>query len=108
MDLGDVLFRVGTLNADALERSRRLHHETNERFHDVLIRLGLVPERELAAAVARELSLDLVTRDAFPREVALPDTLSARFLRHVKAIPITVDTGRIRLAMVDPVDEDTV
>src|SRR5258707_13780506 len=79
----------------ALERGRRVAAESGQRLDGVLLRLGLVSERQLAEAAASLLGTPVVTPDQYP--AALPDCVAAvsfRFLRDARAIPLS-DIGGV-------------
>ena len=89
----------------SLERARRVANETGQRVDGVLLQLGLVSERQLAEAAASILGTPLVRPDQYPQ--ALPDcvaTVSARFLRDAKAVPLRDVNGVLTVALADPLD----
>jgi len=78
---GAHLVASGKLAAPALERAERLSAESGERLELVLSRLGLIAERDLAAALAGFLDLPLIGAKDFPESAVLDDSFSRRFLR---------------------------
>jgi general secretion pathway protein E len=106
--LGAILLRQGHCDQRTLDRAQRVANESDQRLDAILIQLGLVSERDLAAAYADLLSLPLVSPDRYPAlEPVLPDLLSAAFLRHARAVPLSADAQMIVLAAVDPLDRFT-
>jgi general secretion pathway protein E len=101
------LVQAGALAPESLVRARAVARHGAEPIVLVLPRLGLVSDRELAAAFAAVLGVPTAAADAFPDEPVLPDRLHARFLRHVAALPLAVHGGTLLLAMADPLDEAT-
>ena len=97
----------GALTAESLARARAAAAHGAEPIALVLPRLGLVSERDLAAAFAAVLGLACAGADDFPDEPVLPGRLGARFLRHTAALPLSVQDGRVLLAMADPLDAAT-
>ena len=89
--------------AETLARARLVQSETGERIDSVLTRLGLVSEQAVAEALAGETGLPIVETAAFP-ETALFESLSPRFLRDVKAIPLGDKDGHVEIAFADPLD----
>jgi general secretion pathway protein E len=104
--LAHLLESRGACDARTLERGARVAAESDQRLDRVLIQLGLVSERELAAAYADLLALPVATAARYPNAPVLPDRLASRFLRHARAVPLAVD-GALALAMVDPLDPFT-
>ena len=106
--LGEILVRQGSCDRRTLERARRVAIESDQRLDAVLIQLGLVSERGLAEAYASLLSATIVSPDRYPSaEPVLPDRLSAAFLRHARAVPLTADDGMLALAAADSLDPFT-
>ena len=94
----------GQCDARTVERGRRVAEENGQRLDRVLIQLGLVNERDLAAAFTTLLGLPLAAADAYPADPVLPERLAPRFLRQAKALPMAHEGGTLVLAMADPLD----
>src|ERR1700679_2176737 len=106
--LGEILVRQGNCDHRTLDRARRVALESDQRLDAVLIQLGLVSERGLAAAYAELLSVPIVSPAWYPpMEPVLPDRLSAAFLRHARAMPLAADAETLTLAAADPLDPFT-
>ena len=106
--LGEILLRQGHCAPRTLERARRVAAESDQRLDAVLIQLGLVSERGLAEAYASLLSIPITSADRYPRiDPVLPDRLSAGFLRHARAMPISANEQTLVLAAADPLDRFT-
>ncbi len=102
--LADLLLERGHCDARTLDRARRVGVESGQRLDRVLIQLGLVSERGLADAYAELLGLPVTTPDRYPAEPILPERLTARFLRHGRALPLALEGDTIRVALADPLD----
>jgi general secretion pathway protein E len=94
----------GQCDARTVERARRVAAENGQRLDRVLIQLGLVNERDLAAAFASLLGLPIAGPERYPVDPVAPDQLSARFLRHSRALPVAREADALVLAMADPLD----
>ncbi|WP_428491122.1 GspE/PulE family protein [Rhodopila sp.] len=106
--LGEILLRQGHCAPRTLERARRVATESDQRLDTVLIQLGLVSERGLAEAYASLLSIPITSADRYPRiDPVLPDRLTAGFLRHARALPISANDQTLVLAAADPLDRFT-
>src|SRR5215510_16222859 len=103
-ELGGALVRAGKLDARGLDRALRLRSNGSDSLIELLPRLGLISERDLADAIARHLGLPLVGSRDYPELPILEDKISARFLRAAHVLPLSVDTDRISVAMADPLD----
>lgn len=102
--LGRLLVAQGRLDANSLDRARRLSAEGGGRLDTVLTQLGLISDRVLADCFAELLGLPLADPAAYPQEPILPDRLRAKFLRKARALPVAVDDRTITVAMADPMD----
>ena len=102
--LGDSLVQTGKLDPRGLERAFRLRSSTPESLIELLPRLGLISERDLAEAIAEQLDLPLVGPRDYPDFPVLEDKISARYLRDAHVLPLSVDADGISLAMADPLD----
>jgi general secretion pathway protein E len=101
-ELCEALVRAGKLDAGGLDRAFRLQSNASDGLLELLPRLGLISERDLAEAVARHLGLSLVGQSEYPDVPVLEDKISARFLREAHVLPLSVDADGISLAMADP------
>ena len=70
---GEILIERGKLDRPGLERAKRLQEGQNERLYQLLPKLGLVSEHDMAQALADGLELPLVTSNDIPD---LPDRKS--------------------------------
>jgi len=104
-DLGEALVRAGKLDARGLDRAFRLRSSTPESLIELLPRLGLISERDLAEAVARHLGLALVGPRDYPDLPVLEDKIGARFLRDSHVLPLAAESDELALAMVDPLNQ---
>jgi general secretion pathway protein E len=82
--------------------------ETSQRLDGVLVQLGLVTERGLAETFAALLNLPIVGASRYPVDASLVDnSLSSRFLRQARALPVAVEDDALVVATADPLDEFT-
>ena len=89
---------------ETLARARLVQAETGERLDSVLTRLGMVAEQALAGALSKETGIPIAATSDFPAEPVLPDAVSVRFLRDVKAVPIAANDDQVDVALIDPLD----
>ena len=101
-ELCQALVQAGKLDAGGLDRAFRLQSNASERLLELLPRLGLISERDLAEAIAQHLGLSLVGQRDYPDLPVLDDRISPRFLREAHVLPLSVDSDGIALAMADP------
>jgi len=94
----------GRLGSAALARAQRAAQASGETLPAVLLKLGLLSERDLAAALAELYHLPQVGPEDYPAVALFPDRLSLRFLRQSRVLPLALDETGLHLAMADPGD----
>lgn len=102
--LATYLIDSGRLPAATLDRARRVVVSTSESLPLVLLKLGLLAERDLARSLADIHEMDLVPAADFPQEPLISDAFSVRFLREFRVLPLSLDKDGLVLAMADPGD----
>lgn len=103
-ELGEALVQAGKLDGRGLDRAFRLRANAPEGLIELLPRLGLISERDLAEAIAQYFGLALVTQRDYPEFPVLEDKISARYLRDAHVLPLSVDADGVSLAMADPLN----
>jgi general secretion pathway protein E len=94
----------GRLSEAALDRARRVGDSTGEALPGLLLKLGLLSERDLAEALAHLHGITVVQGEDYPAVALYEDRLSPRFLREARVLPLHVDEQGLHLAMADPGD----
>jgi general secretion pathway protein E len=103
--LGEILIERGRLDAATLERALRLQQESGEKLGALLVTLGVVAQRDVADALAQQLALPLVDATRYPEFPILEETISTRFLRETRTLPLAENDTEVALAMADPTDD---
>ncbi|UHD14207.1 type II secretion system ATPase GspE [Thiocapsa bogorovii] len=94
----------GKLSPGDLARARRLADEAGDPLLPMLVRLGLISERDMAQAMSDVLELPLTDASTFPSEPLREDLFSLRFLKDAKILPVSEDQDSIQVAFADPID----
>ena len=105
--LGEVLVARGVLEPGMLDRALRVQKDSGERLGQLLLQLGMISERDLAAALSEHLAVQLVNPNDYPDSPATDEPLAPEFLRSSCAVPLAVEADGVRVAMTDPADEFT-
>jgi general secretion pathway protein E len=100
----DHLQATGRLGQNDLNRAKRLGEEGTDPLIRMLVRLGLISERDMAEAMAEVLGLKLAESENFPAEPVASETLSLRFLKDSKVLPLREEEDRLEVAFADPTD----
>jgi len=103
--LADLLLARGRVDARALDRALRVKTGNDERLLELLPKLGLVAERDVAEAAAEILKLPLVSPRDYPTLPLYEGKISARFLRDSRVLPLAESDEGVIVAMADPIDE---
>ncbi len=106
---GEILVEAGKLTAENLQRALRVQQEGDpHRTGEILLRLGLLTQRDIAATLAEQLSLPLMLASDYPEMPMLEERVSTRFLKESQVLPIHEDSETLTLAMVDPTHAFTI
>jgi general secretion pathway protein E len=104
----DLLIERRKLDAGGLDRARRAGENGDDHLHTILVKLGLVAERDVAEALAAVLDLQIAAPDDYPGEAVVDENLSPKFLKEARVLPLAETPEGIVLAMADPLDGFTV
>ncbi|MGB5539011.1 MAG: type II secretion system ATPase GspE [Gammaproteobacteria bacterium] len=104
--LCDYLVDAGKLDPANIERACRLQHEQDswEPIGSILIKLGLVSERDVAESLSSQLGLPVAERQSFPAESPLDEQISHKFLKENRTLILEEEDDRLTVAMADPQD----
>ena len=106
--LGTWLVDCGKLRPQALDQALDLPEAQFVEFGDLLARLGLVSERDIAEGLATITGASLVGADEYPALPLYEDRLNVRFLKEVRAVPIADSEEGLVVAMAAPSDRFTI
>jgi len=98
------LLERGKLTAGDLGRARRLADDAGEPLLRMVVRLGLVSERDMAQAMAEVLELPLADPALFPSEPVAEGLFALRFLKDARVLPLADEQGSVRVAVADAAD----
>ena len=105
--LSAALIAMGKLDQRSLDRALRVRSNGGESVLHLLTKLGFVSERDMAEAIANQLSLPLVGPRDYPTQPVLEDLVTNRFLREARVLPLVLEGNDLILAMADPLDHFT-
>jgi len=105
--LGERLIRKGALDPADLEQALEIQKERGDKIGKILVDLGFVAPRDVLSTLAEQLQAPLVSGADFPS--LLPDLprVTPRFMRQFQFVPLEMDESRVRVAMADPLDFET-
>jgi len=94
------------LSASELKKVERVKKTSvAEGIPQLLVKLGLCSEADVADAFVESGQFEKVTSDEYPLETQLPETVSLRFLKNYHVIGLSNTEDNITVAMMDPEDQ---
>ncbi len=105
VDLGELLVEYQKLTDADLQRARRVREGSGEALDTLLVKLGLVSERDMAEALVAQLHLPLVRPGDYPEMPVTNGGISPRFFKESRAIPLFEDEQGLTVAMANPTDD---
>ncbi|WP_207063485.1 GspE/PulE family protein [Motiliproteus sp. SC1-56] len=104
--LGEILVDEGALAEPDLERALRVQVQQSgaERLGGILVKLGLVSERQVVGCLAGQLHVPLASSEQFPDQLFLEDQVSSKFLKDSRALIVGVDERTLNVVMENPGD----
>src|SRR5256885_16468986 len=88
MRLGEMLIERKLITAEDLERALELQKERGEKLGKTLVDLGFIAMRDVLAALSDQLGMPLVSIEGPPATSPETDSLSAKFLRQFRCLPV--------------------
>lgn len=106
-ELARILINRGLLSEADLGRVHQMQTgaAASGQLSQLLVRLGLVSEKNLASALAELYDTSLLTLEELQSPLDLNDRVSIRFLREYSVIPLAERDGELELAMAYPADQ---
>jgi general secretion pathway protein E len=97
------------LSASELKKAERVQKTSlTESLPQLLVKLGLCSELDVADAFVESGHFEKVTPDQYPLEMQLPETVSLRFLKNYHIIGLKHTNDAMTVAMMDPEDQFTI
>ncbi|HKL52488.1 MAG TPA: type II secretion system ATPase GspE [Wenzhouxiangellaceae bacterium] len=92
----------GRLRSEDLARARAYREQNGGNLLTLLVRLGLVSERDLAVAQSGLLDIPLCMDKDYPEQAPAIDSISVRFMKQQHLVPIRVEEHALDVVMADP------
>ncbi|MDR1727334.1 MAG: type II secretion system ATPase GspE [Acidobacteriota bacterium] len=105
--IGQVFLRRGLIDDEELKTALNLQTESREKLGKILVDLGYVSERDCLAVVSEHIQVPAVTAAEYPKVPVLDNSLSLRFMKQCKFVPVSLEGDVLTLAMTDPLDGAT-
>lgn len=102
--LSQLMVERGRLRETDLHKAQRLFAEGGGGFLDLMIRLGLVSEKDVAESVSELLDLPLVLAADYPDVPPTDVDVTTRFLKEHHIVPVGDSEGTLSVIMANPQD----
>jgi general secretion pathway protein E len=107
MRLGEILIQRRQITGEDLDRALELQRDRGDKLGKILVDLGFVAARDGLSALSEQLQVPLLTIDGPPAVSPETETLSPKFLRQFRCLPVALHDHTVTLAMADPLDFET-
>lgn len=104
--LGDFLLERGLISQKELKHALARQKEVLKPLGEILLEMKLIDEARLAHALADQLNIPYVDLFTTPLQPTAVDLIPEHLARKYKCIPIRVNNGFLEVAMADPMDLD--
>jgi len=101
-ELCELLIEQGRLRREDLNRARAYRDQHGGNLLTLLVRLGLVSERDLAQAQSHLLGVELCGERDYPEDGPDIDSISVRFMKEQHLVPVRADEQTLDVVMADP------
>lgn len=103
--LGRLFVGKGLLTEAQLDNALFESSQTGERLGEIVVRLGLLSEEEVARALAEQWSLSYVDRASIWFDADALARLSREDAQRLEALPTRVQDGRVVVAVAEPTEQ---
>jgi general secretion pathway protein E len=104
--VASTLVERGKLKKSDINRVKKLSLQTeNETLPLLLVKLGLISERDASEAIASVSGLPLVDTEGYPPSSPLPENISQRFLKSQHIVGLAATEECITLGIADPFNQ---
>jgi len=104
--LGEILFKAGLVEKQALINAIKTAKSSNKRLGQVLMELGLIDEETLTKAIAKQFGLKYVDLDQIPIPPDATKIIPEDLIKRHNILPLSVSNGKLKLVISDPMDLD--
>jgi glycosyltransferase XagB len=104
--LGELLLARGQLSTEQLDWALEVQERTGSRLGEILVHEELVPEADVAAALAEQLSVPLLDLEGVDPDPAALAVIPEVVQRGHRCVPIAVDADALYLVIADPLDDE--
>jgi len=105
--LGEILYKAGLVEKQALINAIKASKTNNKRLGQILLDLGLLDEETLTKAIAKQFGLEYVNLAQTPIPSDAVKLVPEDLIKRLNILPLGMNNGRLKLIISDPLDLDT-
>lgn len=102
--IGEILIEEGYLTSSQLMGVLACGHRPGERFGDFLVRIGLVTERQVCLALARQFGYQVVNVKWLRPQIQALGLIDGEFALAHRILPVKAMGGVLEVVLADPLD----
>jgi type IV pilus assembly protein PilB len=106
--LGEILLAAGVINVDDLQRALRIQKDSGEKLGEILVSLGALDDDTLMHYLGEQLGITGRQLERFFVSRDILSLLDENTLRERSIMPLFLEKGTLHLAMIDPLDSETI
>ena len=104
-ELCQLMIEKERLREEDLQRAQAYREQHGGNLLTLLVRLGLVSERDLARSQSELLDIPMLVEGEYPEEAPQIDAISVRYMKQRHIVPVRIDDSSIEVVMADPLDQ---
>jgi len=102
--LGEIIYKAGLVEKQALINAIKASKSNNKRVGEVLLEQGLIDEENLTRCVAKQFGMEYINPATASISPEAAKTLPDEIVKRHNVIPMDMSNGRLKLIISDPSD----
>jgi len=102
--LGELLIEAGVITAEQRDKAMQEQKRLGKRLGETLVSLGVITEEVMAKALSAQMGLPFKELRSISVAPGVIDLVPESLARKHKVLPLTINNGRLTLAMADPLN----
>jgi len=102
--LGELLIEAGVITAKQRDKAMQEQKRLGKRLGETLVSLGVITEEVMAKALSAQMGLPFKELRSISVAPGVIDLVPESLARKHKVLPLTINNGRLTLAMADPLN----
>ena len=107
-EIGQILKEITTLTDDDLQRALLVQKSTREPLGLLLVKMGLISERDRARALGRQWGVPFIEINTDELDQQILELIPKHIIQRYRVLPISRQGNRLSVAMMNPLDIFTI